>query len=747
VSVSREPSSSGSGKRLDVHWGSILSFVLVLAVAVWVRIARAGAALGGGELIPIDGDSHYHLRRIEGALRGAIPTFDPLMNWPAGGVAPWADGFDLLGAAFAAIAGGGTSRAGTLVAIFLWPVVLGVLAVWATIDLARRLVPRQDRWTPLAAGLVTAFIPEFVTTSSFGYIDHHIAEALSMLLLATWCMRRFPVDGEEAPGVVWEATGASAVALALWVFSGGVLYVALVTVPLGLAALLSERAPRLVGSGAPALAAGALAGAVATLPALRAHGRLLSFVVPSLLQPCVVAVAGAALGAAVFVSGRLAARSLAQRVAIPLTAAGAVGGSALLLVPGLFQEIQSAAVGWLFRRDPWIENIAEFQPLLSFRTGEEWGMATVHAFLGPVGVLGAIALPVGAVTAWRFSRRRAMTFAFLAAALTALALMQMRFTRLAAPMLAISVALALRGLGLQIARLPRLGRVASSIPLLGAMVIISASSTLHSQMEMEPAKNMVSLHGAALGMKLDGVPVHGRRDGVLAPWDVGHIVMCLSGRPVVANGFGSYLDPVSFRKVRESFLGDERRLVETMAKYDLGWVVGGGRVLLNHQALLKDDPPILRNQPGLNPRFMRKLPLSQLLIAGSGLPGAGLPHLERLMPVFASQAVAANLSFPLPVVWTYELVDGATLTGRADPGTVVVGELELTERGRPHRYRAWTTAGAQGRWQMRVAVPSGWSTHTIRTGPAWRVTQGTAEAVEVVVPEEAVRQGLEIAVP
>ncbi len=48
---------------------------------------------------------------------------------------------------------------------------------------------------------------------------------------------------------------------------------------------------------------------------------------------------------------------------------------------------------------------------------------------------------------------------------------------------------------------------------------------------------------------------------------------------------------------------------------------------------------------------------------------------------------------------------------------------------------------------MRVAVPSGWSTPTIRTGPAWRITQGTAAAVEVAVPEEAVRSGREIALP
>lgn len=153
------------------------------------------------------------------------------------------------------------------------------------------------------------------------------------------------------------------------------------------------------------------------------------------------------------------------------------------------------------------------------------------------------------------------------------------------------------------------------------------------------------------------------------------------------------------------------------------------------------DPPVL------NPRFMLKTPLSQLLIAGSGMPVAGLPHLERLMPILASQATAGGLSFPLPVIWAYELVSGALITGRAAPGAVVVGELGLEEWGRAHRYRAWTRADSDGRWRMRVAVPSGWSTPTIRTGPCWRITQGAAAAVEVVVPENAVRSGLEITLP
>jgi hypothetical protein len=376
-----------------------------------------------------------------------------------------------------------------------------------------------------------------------------------------------------------------------------------------------------------------------------------------------------------------------------------------------------------------------------------WALSNARDLLGPVGILGALAFPIGVATSWRFSRGRSSTFAFLTIVLAGLALLQMRFARPAAPLVSIGIALALRGLALQISRLSRVGRGAAAIPFLGALVILLGSPTLRGQLVMKEPPEMLSVHRAALELKLDREPIHGRGDGVLAPWDVGHAVMYLSGRPVTANGFGSYLDPASFQDVRVAFLGDEKRLVETMVKYDLGWLVGGGFVLANHQALPRDEPAVVGSPPALNPRFMRKLPLSQLLIAGSGLPGAGLPHLERLMPVFASQAVAGNLSFPLPVVWTYELVTGATLSGQAEPGSVVVGELELTERGRPHRYRAWTMASVQGTWRMRVAVPSGWSTHTIRTGPAWRITQGTADAVEIAVPEEAVRQGLVIAVP
>lgn len=724
-----------------------LAFAAVLSLAAWVRVARFAGPLAGGELIALDGDSHYHVRRIESALRGAIPTFDPLMNWPRGGSAPWADGFDLLGAAFAFLAGGGSDRPGTHVAVFLWPVVLGILAVWATIDLTRRLVPSRDVVTPLAAGLVAAFVPHFVDASSMGRVDHHVAEALSMLLLLSWSAERFRVEDEPQPGMAWEAAGAAAVAFAIWTFSGGILYVSLAAAPLGLAALGTRPGGRIPGSGAPALVAGALVGAALTVPAMRAHGRLISFMFPSLLQPALVAIAGMALAGAVLAGERLANRKTLVRLPAQLGAAAAVIVGALAVVPGLGTEVLGAVQGWMLQKDPWIASIAEFQPLLWDRARGEPGLLHLRTLLGPVGFLGAFALPLGVLVAWRYSPGRAASFALTSTALSAMALLQMRFTRLAAPLLAIAIALTLRGLRAGLARTPLNGRLAAWTPVLGAALLIVASPGMRGQAVPDGPWELLSLHRAALALRIDGPPVPGRRQGVLVPWDLGHAVMGLSGRPVPANGFGSYMDPETFRVVRDAFTGDERRLVAAMDALDLGFVLGGGLALANHQATATGESPAVGDPPALNPRFMRKTPMSQLLIAGSGLPEAGLPHLERLMPILASQATAGGLSFPLPVIWAFELVPGATITGNAVPGALVVGELRLEEWGRAHRYRAWTRAGADGRWSLRVAVPSGYVGHALRTGRAWSITEGDGATVEVEVPESMVRAGGQVVAP
>jgi asparagine N-glycosylation enzyme membrane subunit Stt3 len=134
-----------SRRRLRRRLAEALALVGVLSLAAWARLAAVGDVLGRGEVLPIvDGDSAYHLVRIRHAVEHfpALPTVDPTMNWPYGGTCPWADGFDLLGAALARAVGGRGDLDRTDVAAALLPVLLGLLVVWATMDLARRVARR-----------------------------------------------------------------------------------------------------------------------------------------------------------------------------------------------------------------------------------------------------------------------------------------------------------------------------------------------------------------------------------------------------------------------------------------------------------------------------------------------------------------------------------------------------------------------------------------------------------------------------
>jgi hypothetical protein len=76
----------------------------------------------------------------------------------------------------------------------------------------------------------------------------------------------------------------------------------------------------------------------------------------------------------------------------------------------------------------------------------------------------------------------------------------------------------------------------------------------------------------------------------------------------------------------------------------------------------------------------------------------------------------------------------------------VVLEVPLREQGRPHTWRAWTETGPDGRWRMRVPLPTDLSTPTIQTSAGQlRVGAGTARPLEVA--EATVRAGGIIAAP
>lgn len=713
------------------------ALALVLAVAAWARLSGFADVLGTGEFVPLDGDSAYHLRRMALAATSLprVPAFDPWLSWPDGAFVPWADGFDLALAGVFRAAGGAGAPDRALIAAALVPVALGLLVVWAAADLARLSAGggRAGTGAFAAAGLLAALLPQAVATSRLGRTDHHVVEALSMLLLAGWALRRWPAR-EGAGAARFELAGALASALAVWTFAGGTVYVGLVAAVL-VGAALAAPAPRLVGSGAPGLLAGAVLALGLGWPAAAARGLRLEFAAPSLLQPLLLALGGASIAGAVRIS-RARSRSVGLLVAV---GAGCALAAAVVL-PALGRELRAGFVEFILRRDPWLAVIEEFQPLLA-----GGGVARLHHFYGVVGLAAPLLLTGGAWVAFKASRPRGVALAALLTALCALALLQVRFGRVLAPFLAAAAGLALAGAALALGRAWRAAdRTVAALPLAAACAVALVDGRLQTQLRPKDAAPPSPLVAAALDLR--GAPAL-EDAGVLAPWDLGHLASFLARAPVATSGFGSFVGARAFEEVESVLARGPDALDALLERRRLSVVIAG-------PATFRVPGPGGRGPfamgPGgafLDPDYLAAVPAAALLVGGSAMPAAGLRHVPHLMPRFASEQVVGGLPFALPMLWSFERVKGAVLRGRAPPGSRVLASVPLHERGRPHRWRAFTEADARGEWALTVPVPTDLALPTVSAGPRYEIRVADGPTVEIEVSESQIRNGAVLEVP
>jgi hypothetical protein len=346
-------------------------------------------------------------------------------------------------------------------------------------------------------------------------------------------------------------------------------------------------------------------------------------------------------------------------------------------------------------------------------------------------------LPLAALGARGAGRARAAAFLWIAASLAGLTLLQGRFGRVFVPFLAAAAGLALAWLARELGARARLAPLAPAALALALVVLdprVRAAATSRGD----------DVPDAAIEAAFD---LRGRdpgaAPGVLAPWDIGNAFLVVAGRPVVATGFGPYPDPAAYWQSVEAFASSEADLLPWLAGRRVGWVVAGAANLFGRVS--PPGAPVPFSGRGFSAGWLRQVPSAPLLIGGSGVPDLGVRHLERLRPVFASSRAVGGVDRPPPVLWTYEVVAGARLSGQAAPGARAVLEVPLAAQGRPHTWRAFADAGADGRWAVVVPVPTETDTGTVRTGPGLLRVQGSS--VPVSIPEEAVRTGAAVEVP
>ena len=742
------PPDPTSGLGRHSYWGALAG---VFGIALWTRLSVWHEVFVAGQVLTRDPDADYHLLRIARTLDQfpLVPVFDSQLNWPDGGLCPWAPGFDALGALFAWLLGAGPELAEIERVVAFYPVLLGLAMVGATIALVRHLLPAgvERDVAALAAGSLVAVLPRAVTASSLGRVDHHVFEALIYVLLGSWALRAVrAATTRSALPFGFELHGAAVITLAGSGFTGSILYA-------GLAAAIviatrmsapSETATPWIGSGAPALGVSALALWLLYAPSIAQHGQAWDFRLASQLQPALHAALAFGCGLAAVLS-RVGApdaplRTRLKSRSVWLAVVSVLAGAAIW--PWLGDGVWRDAYAWITTQDPWLASIAEFQPL--FRSGD-W--RSLLDFNGWPGLLTPLLVPVALGVLARHDRAIAWAFGFWLIALLPLAWLRSRFATPATLGFAICGGLTLLAFTRVLARRSLPVKPAFVSALL-AVVILAADPATRAMLQLRPARRPNAIESVTL--TLGALPDPGPARGALVQWSHGHTVLRLGGRPVLSAGFGHWTGAEAFR-ASETFMQREvSELMQLMDERRLGYVITGmnapfpapgDRMGDPRKPFVVQDDRVVWNAP-----YFLARPLTPLIVGGSGDPELGIPHIPTLMPQYVSVQGAPGMGFPLQRLWLYERVEGARLVGQAPPFAQVVAETPLAIWGQPTTHRAWTRADADGRYELVLPLPTGQRSEALETGPRVTLSSQGHPLAALSISEADVRTGKRIAV-
>ncbi len=522
-----DPPPGGGSRRLALG----AAFVVLLLAAL-ARLANLAEAFPDGRALFPPFDDLYHARRVSETL-ARFPHV--LERDPLRGVEPlfchWPPAWDL-GLATVAVAAGARGAAEALDVAAFVPPLLGALTAAVAAALAVR------RWG-LLPGLVTGGLlgltPVLVEAAQVSRIDHHAAEPLLVLALLASTARAAGAGGDarrDAPLLGGAVAGALLVHPALLLVAG------LAAVVLLFAA--SRRAPFVGAAGFAAASA-----AVFAYRATRSEGY------PESQWFLGTPHAGLLLGAAV----ALGAAALLRRRGLGRAASGMAGGvagaAAAASVPGTLPAFLEGSK--FFGGDPWIDRVAEQQPLLS---SGSTALPAVVLLLGG----GLLLIPV------LFVRRRGVTpasgvLAIFTVTLTLLAFSRARFAVQAAALLAVAAGAAVARLGT--AR--QAGRVAALVAL--GPTVWGAAGLVLSPAPIVPALAYPALRAA---VALRERPEPGR---VLTPENWGFVFLVGAGRGVLVDPFGSMSDPRAYERALGLYLETrEERFVEACRRLGVRFV-------------------------------------------------------------------------------------------------------------------------------------------------------------------------------
>jgi asparagine N-glycosylation enzyme membrane subunit Stt3 len=646
-----------------------LTAAILLGAAL--RLHTRASATRGDTVVPLDSDSAYHMRRARFAAASFPRTilFDPLMNFPTGGVAIWPPLFDLALAAPARLADGAGASPAAVARGAAWvPVGLAIVSIALAGFLGRFLygpVPGA------AAALFVALCPGHVLWSQYAHTDQHAAESacgLAVLLAFLKCRE----DPESPRGPRREAAAGLLLAIAVLTWQGAIYWGAILALSLVLERL---REPHSVARAAAwTLAFPAALTALATAAWWSAAGvphPPLTYVSFGFFQPLfLAAMAGgvAAIDLVIATLRREPARDDARRLIAALVLTGSLVATlpfaralvsatlnGVLYSAGTTSEVPGASpMGYVSYPKNWLHGIFEARPLFADGPGLAWRQLSAAFFLAPLVVLAWIARAVrgesprihvalavwGSVTLFLAVSQRLDVY--YAAPLAALALIEA--ARTAASRLPSRPALAAAAAGLLLAW-PMQRGLADEL----ATTYVPGSDfldTLARLREKTAAASSLDAYDPRLLGPPPFPPALANAEAVLAPWSAGHWILYGAERPVVANNFGyGFLDSIRFFLTdsdAEAFAIAKRRRARWILTTDL-------TPRLNDYASYLEKPPFFTGEGRerkVAPAYFATLQARLYEFDGQGAQLPGVPMAVAPVPgvrlLFHSQSAVRH---------------------------------------------------------------------------------------------------------
>ena len=675
----------------------------VLAAGIALRLHTRDQVLVDGRVRPFDSDSAYHLRRARFAAKEFPKTilFDPLMNFPEGGVPIWPPLYDVALSLPARVARGAATKQASKDVVAKGaagvPVALAVGAIVLAFFLGRRLVlargahgaPRSPRGPAagLAAAAFLAVCPGHILWSQYGHVDQHAAESFcGLLALVLFLASR---ENPESPGnAAREAAAGLALALAVLSWQGAIFWGAVFALALFVEAVAGPR-PVLRATaltlGLPAVLAGAAT--AAWLGWLRPPLTYVSF---GYFQPLfLAALCGGTAGLALL--ARLARRRAAPRrevlaslAVVALAAAATIPFASELLaglrngigyVAGATHEVAGEG-GYVSYPKDWLKGIFEARPLLADGPGLAWKQLSAAFFLSPFAVL-----------LWAARARRGERpgvhggLAIWGAVALFLALSQRLNIHYAAPLAALTLVEAARYVASRFAKAPVVAACA-----IGLLLALPMERGLRDELATDnvPGSDLFATldwmrtnlpHAIdAYDPRLLGPPPFpeslARASSVIAPWSMGHLLLYEAELPVVANNFGyGFMDSIRF------FLAStEEEALAIAHRRRAKWIVATDLVpRLNDYASYLGRPPLLQETPqGPVPTAAYFATMQSRLydFAGRGVsaPGLAIPPLRQVRLIHRSASAIQRGDRWVPRWAVFEILDAPQGEGGGGAG-------------------------------------------------------------------------------